>query len=79
MSANDREQEKRSSEDLSELADAKRLLQDPESIAPVNFSAFGRRIAEIIARALRGGLASKAPSSESDRSEDEEKPQSRAP
>ena len=78
MSSSDREREKRSPEELPELADAKKVLQDPESVAPINFSAFGRHIAEIIARALRRGPSAKAASSPTDRPE-EEKPRSRAP
>jgi hypothetical protein len=79
MSSSDTEQEKRSPEELSKLADAKKVLQDPESVAPINFSAFGRRIAEIITSALRRGPSAKAASSPSDRPEEEEKPRSRAP
>jgi hypothetical protein len=37
-----------------ELAEARALLQDPAQVAPVDTQTFGRRLSEILMRALRG-------------------------
>ena len=44
-----------------ELAEARALLQDPAQVAPVDTQTFGRRLSEILMRAL-GGVAGKAKS-----------------
>jgi hypothetical protein len=51
------EEEPQSSREASDLEEAQKLLQDPDRIAPMNFPSFGRRIAEIITRALGASKA----------------------
>jgi hypothetical protein len=43
------------------LIEARVLLQDPAQVAPISMQAFGRRLSEILMRAL-GGVAGKAKS-----------------
>jgi hypothetical protein len=50
------EEEKRQAppdEQRDELADARAVLQDPAKVAPVDTQNFGKRLSEILMRALR--------------------------